>query len=183
MIGLGEDSGLLEYESEWTDFYAQASRNPQLHLVKTHQHPCDDQPAIVIVRDPRSALCSYFHYLRKYWLNSQFSMSEIVRGDVFYGGWQDFYGKWLNRKLASTLLIYFDELADLKPATLKRIAAFIGKKPTSQQGVVFDALRERSPDFFRSGKVHWEGDKEWTPEIEKLFQERFAESMNEFGFA
>lgn len=183
VIGLGEDSGLLEYSGEWSTFYNQAAHEPTLNLIKTHQHPSDDHPAIVIVRDPRSSLCSYFHYLRKYWLNSQFSLAEIVRGDVFYGGWQEFYGQWLNRPLGSTLLLYFDELANLQPATLKRISTFTGATMRNQQGIGFDTLKNNNPDFFRSGKLKWEGDPHWTPEIEELFQERFAATLSEYGFA
>jgi len=85
VIGAGEERGLLEFEGEWDRFYAEASASPQLHLVKTHQYPGDEQAAVVIMRDPRSALCSYFHYLQNHWKHDQFNLQQIINGDVVYG--------------------------------------------------------------------------------------------------
>ena len=183
VIGLSEDSGLLEYDTDWDSFYGWASADDGVHLVKTHQHPCDDQPAIVIIRDPRLSICSYYYYLRKNWTAQQFSMEDIARGDVFYGDWQEFYGKWLDRRPGSTLLVYFDELADLAPSTVQRISAFVGTSPVQSGGVDFEPLQRMNPDFFRRGKSKWEGDENWTPEAEAVFQERFSGIMRAYGFS
>jgi hypothetical protein len=181
VIGAGEERGLLEFEGDWRDFYAKASASPHLHLVKTHQHPTDSQPAIVIMRDPRSALCSYYYYLQKHLKHDHFTLQQIISGDVYYGDWIEFYRVWLGRDEGTTLLVFFNELVDLHESTINRLAAFTGLEPKDHKPINFEALREASPAFFRSGKVGWQGDPAWTNEIEATFQSRFAFDTKKFG--
>ena len=101
---------------------------------------------------------------------------------MIYGGWIEFYKEWLNRNPASTLLVYFEELADLKPQTLARISAFTGMVPITYQGVDFEFLRGKNAGFFRSGHLSWKGDKEWTPAVEDLFRQHFALELGKHGW-
>ena len=181
LIGVGEERGLLEFEGEWDAFYAKASENLELNLIKTHLHPRDDQPAIVVMRDPRSALCSYHHYLREYSTHQRFTLEQIVRGEVVYGDFIEFYRKWMSRPPGTTLLVRYHELVELDNATLNRLAAFTGLDLRSSMPVDFETLKRSRPAFFRSGKTSWGGDPEWTAEVEAIFQERFAPVMERFG--
>lgn len=181
IIGFGEERGLLEFEGSWEAFYEQASADRELHLVKTHLPPRDDQPAIVVMRDPRSALCSYHHFLQDYWKHDRFTLEQVVRGEVGYGDLIEFYRKWMSRPAGTTLLVHYHELVDLGVATVNRLAAFTGLEPGEIRPVEFDALKAASPSFFRSGKTSWSGDPEWTEEVEEVFRERFAPEVRRFG--
>jgi hypothetical protein len=41
--------GVDGFDSDWTTFYRQACDSGEVHLVKTHGPPIDDQPAIYVV--------------------------------------------------------------------------------------------------------------------------------------
>ena len=181
VIGVGEERGLLEFGGEWEAFYAKASADPRLHLVKTHRHPRDEQPAIVIMRDPRSALCSYHYYLREHYKNTSFTLEQVVCGEVVYGDLIDFYRSWMSRPAGTTLLLHYHELVELGVATVNRLAAFTGLEPGEIKPVGFDELRAVRPSFFRSGSTSWSGDPEWTAEVEDVFRERFAPEVRRFG--
>jgi len=181
IIGVGEERGLREFEGEWDAFYAKASVSLDLNLVKTHLYPRDDQPAIVVTRNARSALCSYHHYLRDYYTHERFTLKQIVRGDVVYGDLIEFYRKWMSRRPGTTLLVRYRELVELDNATLQRLAAFTGLDPQSSKPIDFDALKSNRPAFFRKGKTSWDGDPEWTVEVEAIFRERYASVMEWFG--
>lgn len=181
ILGFGEERGLLEFEGGWEVFYERASADGGLHLVKTHLPPRDTQPAIVVMRDPRSALCSYHHFLRDYWKHDHFTLEQVVRGEVGYGDLIDFYRQWMSRPAGTTLLVHYHELVELGVATVNRLAAFTGLEPVEIKPVDFDPLRAARPSFFRSGRTSWSGDPEWTAEVEAIFQQRFAAEVKRFG--
>ena len=65
-------------------------------FVKTHEPPIDSGPAIYIVRDGRSALVSYMHYLRRA-EGVAVDLPSIIKGEVWPGSWSELFSGGLYR--------------------------------------------------------------------------------------
>jgi hypothetical protein len=93
------------------EFYAWASEAPEPVLVKTHLPPPDDQPAVYVVRDGRSAIESFLRYERRVSPDSESnSLLQLIAGDHYYGGWSEHYRRWHGRDGARILTLTYAEL-------------------------------------------------------------------------
>jgi hypothetical protein len=172
--------GVDGFVSDWTTFYRHACVSNEVHLVKTHHPPIDDQPAIYVVRDGRKSCLSYLHFDRQF-RGGTSSLVEIVAGIDHYGDWSSHYRAWTGRK--NTLTVRYEELVTPSLGTLASLANFVAYRgPIEPWQNPFDKLREHDPAFFREGKTYWEGAPEWTALIDALFFHLHGELMVELGY-
>src|SRR3546814_7459149 len=66
--------------------------------------PTDDAPAIYVVRDGRSSIVSYWHYLQTFG-NYQVDLKDVVLGNVPFGSWSEHVERWSPDRRRATLLL------------------------------------------------------------------------------
>jgi hypothetical protein len=134
-------------------FAAEAAASAETFYVKTHELPPagQDWPAIVVVRDGRSAIVSYWHYRNRFGSTAT-TLKQVVTGDVMFGSWSAHVAAWLDAPLSRRLVLRYEEVASLTPETVARISDFLGVEPKGiPADLGFAAARTAFPEFFRSG--------------------------------
>ncbi len=97
-----------------------------LPLVKTHEYPIDDDPAIYVVRDGRAASVSLWEFYRR-----SMSLEAVIRGQHRFGTWSAHLAAWKPWERPDTLLLKYEDIMGDLAAVLDRIATFIGRDPVS----------------------------------------------------
>lgn len=92
-----------------------------LPLVKTHDAPPDDGPAIYVVRDGRAASVSLWEFLDR-----RLPLEAVIAGEHSFGTWSDHVSKWTPWTREKTLLLKYEETVNDLPATLKKVSGFLG---------------------------------------------------------
>jgi hypothetical protein len=155
-----------------------AGRN-DIEIIKTNEPPIDDAPAIYLIRDGRSAIVSYFHYLNDI-QGLPATLEELIRGEIFPGFWADHYKAWNPQRRPRTLFLRYEELTASPRQACNKIADFLGKPAINDLKLGFAGLHERFPAYFRCGD-----DKKNIAEIEphqKLFDSIHGDVMRELGY-
>lgn len=175
--------GMQRVDGPWTDFYRESTESAGLKLVKTHRLPCDDQPAIYVVRDGRSALTSYDAFHQSFTAASEApDLMELVLGLDFYGSWSDHFRAWMGRR-GNTLLVRYEDLVNPTPETLGRLAEFIKVQPIVESWHnPFEELHSMEPRFFRRGVVAWEAPEVWTTAVDQIFLLCHGDLMVQLGY-
>jgi hypothetical protein len=173
-----EEAPLLPHN--WRESMAQAEGAPPL-LIKTHDAPSDNSPAIFIARDGRAAIHSYYHYHKKYAFE-QPSLTEVIAGACQFGGWSEHYRAWLPKNRPNTLVILYDELVARPQVVIESLAGFLKLTPVSACLPEFHELQRKLPSFFRRGQ-NSDYLSEWSPAHMALFNHLHARAMEELGFA
>jgi len=174
--------GGLASPDDWSRFYVEATASSKVHLVKTHLPPRDDQRAIYVVRDGRSAVVSYYHFNRTYHPVEAPSLLELALGGGYYGGWADHCKTWFAR--AGALVIRFEDLVQGDPATLNRIATQICHTgPIRPWANPFASLKLAVPEFFREGALQFNRPSIWTDLVEEAFFASSGDVMQQLGYA
>jgi len=91
-------------------------------LIKTHEAPADDGPAIYIVRhgmDATLSLCQYYH---------QTPPEFVIEGSHRFGTWASHLHAWKPWERPDTLLLRYEDLTDNLPEVLKRVSLFLDVK-------------------------------------------------------
>ena len=167
-----ERLGHLPLEGPWEDFYDQATNSKEIFLVKTHQPPRDNQPAIYVVRDGRAATESYAAFCRSFQPDVKFcpSILELMLGDDHYGDWSSHFQDWTSRAEGSLLQLRFEDLVNANGQLLERVGSFIGiEGEVKSFDNPMEKLHLESPNFFRSGKTDWKISAQWGGELYSLF--------------
>lgn len=181
--GVERKFGHFDLPSAWDDFYPHATRAGETYFVKTHRAPRDNQPAIYVIRDGRSALVSYAKFHREFQPQHGKSLPHLVLGDDYYGGWSDHYRAWSSRGGAQTLVLRYEDLARASDSLVESLARFIGTSAPPRPWVnPFEEMRNANPAFFRRGKLEWDGDAAWTPFVDRLFWRLHGELMRDLGY-
>ena len=119
--------GEIHPEQTWSQFYDVAKSSREVHLVKTHEPPMDDQPAIYVVRNGRKAIYSYLKYHQAHLPQLGRELFGIVTGQDYYGDWTSHYRSWNEGDgHGPRLVVSYEELCAATPALLSRLATFIG---------------------------------------------------------
>ncbi|WP_287017614.1 glycosyltransferase [Cycloclasticus sp.] len=173
--------GHKKFTQPWTAFYTTKKSSPETFYVKTHSPPMDEQPAIYIVRDGRSATDSYQAYQKSYQAKSP-SITQLTLGDDYYGSWSENFAHWNNGK-RPLLLLHFEDLVTPDSVLLKKIADFIGYNKEPKPFInPMDKVHQQNPDFFRQGNKEWQPSKKWSPIDEAAFLVVHAELMQSMGY-
>jgi hypothetical protein len=167
----------------WEEFYPTALRSCQCHLVKTHQAPIDDQPAIYVLRDGRKAAYSYWQYHRAFLPAYGRTLLQVIAGDDTFGDWSSHARAWIGRSRGPLLILRYEELVHATAEVVARIASFLSRSDRPKPWVnPFEKLHEMSPRFFREGSAEWAPPPEWTPAIAWAFAVLHGPLMEEFGY-
>lgn len=184
-IGMSEDAlritGFTEIDESWDDYYKRATQSSGVFLVKTHRPPRDNQPAIYVVRDGRSACASYARFHQRFTRPSYPSLLDIVLGCDFYGDWSSHYRTWIERD--NTFLIRYEDLVNISDVMLKNIAQYVQYADrVVAWSNPFELLHERNPSFFRVGDPAWKEEPAWTDLIDSVFFHLHGDLMAELGY-
>lgn len=133
------------------DFVAFARTKPHRFFVKTHGRPEDDDAkAIYVVRDGRAAVVSHFHFVRDI-LKWDVSLAQIVKGEIWGGGWSDNVRAWVFSNRPNMLVLRFEDLIAREAESSERIADFIELPIRAHPSIDFSELHAAAPVFFRKG--------------------------------
>ncbi len=95
-------------------------------LVKTHEHPTDDKPAIYVVRDGRPACVSLWKFY-----NKSAPLSVIVSGRHRFGTWANHVKAWNPRNRPNTLLVKYEDMVEHLSDVINSIGTFLKREPLS----------------------------------------------------
>jgi hypothetical protein len=109
-----------------------------------------DDPAIYVVRDGRSAVVSYYHYLNEI-EHLLVPMETVIDGQVYAGSWSQHFVTWRPFERPATLLLRYEEITQNTDALIELLAAFCLIKPQSAPARSFADLHCLFPEFFRKG--------------------------------
>jgi glycosyltransferase involved in cell wall biosynthesis len=165
-------------------------------LVKQHDLPTDDFPAIYLVRDGRDALVSYAHYVltdkpkpeaeaRPELFNQ--TLHDLIVYNASFGGWGPHVLAWASRS-APTAIVRFEELVSSgDPLSivskalndigyLNHPSTFLDRPPS------FSELHKQGPRFFREGKIgSWK--REMPADLLELFWDTHGEAMERMQYS
>lgn len=127
-----------------------AKNSPDLYLIKTHQAPLTDDPAIYVVRDGRAVVVSYERYAREL-IKIPETLDTMIEGVPFCGSWTSHFHDWEPETRPNTLLLRFENMTTDSAGTIDQIARFIGRAPVAEYDLTFEKLNQAEPKFFRSG--------------------------------
>ncbi len=148
--GVIEAVGHVDDFSASPDWIAHARASDDIHIVKTHEPALTDDPAIYIVRDGRSAIVSYYHYIRD--VESQpVSMNAVIDGDVYAGSWSEHFVTWDPLRRPQTLLLRYEDIANDHAALIGSLEGFLGVARKTSATRSFASLHTIFPSFFRKG--------------------------------
>lgn len=143
-------------------------------LIKTHEHPRDNNPAIYIVRDGRYAAVSLWQFYKE-----TTSLQNIIAGNHRFGTWADHINAWNPLQRPETLLIRFEDMLKDLPAVLQKLSRFL----------IAEIISETVPD--RNQLAGIEGrvirkKTDWKPEFSdddlRTFNQRNRETMKQMGY-
>jgi len=179
--GEGDQKSLLaNNEVDWRESRSRIGAATEHYFVKTHNHPEDDQPAIVLVRDPRATFVSYWHYLNE--LEGQsISLEAVSNGLCAYGEWTAFYAAWQPQNRANTLLLRYEDLLAAPDRCIDKIVGFTSLTPVDKWNDNFSEMNALDPQFFRVGNNE-ANFAELPPPLEKLILDRCAPMMAKLGY-
>lgn len=173
-------SSLAENEEEWREARPRCVAATEHYFVKTHDHPEGDQPAIVIVRDPRAVIVSYWHYFNKIELDNV-SLEAVANGLCHYGEWAAFYAAWQPQNRANTLLLRYEDLLVDPDRCIDKIAGFTSLTPVGKWSNNFSEMNALDPDFFRAGN-NQANISEISTQQEEYILSRFGPMMAKLGY-
>lgn len=130
--------------------YAAAHDSRRLHVMKIHDVPIDDFPAIFLERDGRAACVSYWHFLRDF-QELNVSLADVILGRVDYESWSEHYDAWRPRERPNTLVLRYETLIEEPHYAINEISELLKLKPQGRFDSTFDELNRESPTFFRRG--------------------------------
>ena len=82
--------------------------------------------AIYIVRDRRSTLVSFYHFLSEVRNREDIDMPRVLEGRVSFGWWSRRLQSWRSVALANALLVRLEDRAEYPRVAADRMAAFLG---------------------------------------------------------
>lgn len=104
------------------------SPHQQTALVKTHEHACDDRPAIYVVRDGRSAVVSLWEFYDR-----SVPLKTLIEGHHQFGTWQDHLLSWTYSKRPRTLFLRYESLTKYRDEALDQIASFLNHEVITRE--------------------------------------------------
>jgi hypothetical protein len=78
-------------------------------------------------------------------------LEQVVRGDVWGGGWSDHVDAWVFSRRPNTLVLRFQDMVHCYRQTLELLANFLSIPLLRKTNVDFGELHPVAPLFFRKG--------------------------------
>ncbi len=174
--------GHRPYQGSWDEVFPQLVADPSLHVVKTHHPPKDDHPAIYIVRDGRSAIRSFWHFIHNHPVTAtRRSMRQLVTGATFGGDWSGHLRAWAPLERPNTLFLRYEDLVATPERVIPLLGRFLGLSPIARWKNPLESQRALLPSFFRHGSDA-ANIAEWTPRDLGLFWDRHGDWMRRLGY-
>ena len=138
-------------------------QNPR--ILKSHEPYCAQYKKVIyLFRDGRDVALSLYDFyvkLRDYHDTFRRFLSEILKGLLPYGSWQDHVDSWLFQSITSSILpVRYESLHSNPRAEIKRIGEFLGfdwRTQTIDTALAKSTLQRQGLDFYRHKKeTHWE---------------------------
>jgi hypothetical protein len=122
---LGGNKALAEYVGhiEHNPNLDRQLREYGVSLIKTHELPADNNPAIYVVRDGRAACVSLWKFY-----NGAIPLEAVIEGQHMFGTWSKHVLAWDPWNRANTLLLKYEQLVNDYPSVLKSISDFLHKE-------------------------------------------------------
>lgn len=145
-----------------------------LPLIKTHELPPDDKPAIYIVRDGRAACISLWEFY-----NRSLPLEAVITGHHRFGTWSDHLNTWRPLSRHDTLLLTYEELTTSFTSAIDKLERYLNRERLSNR------IPDRSQIAAADGrwvrrKSHWE--LEMTNEMLELFMSVNGNAMENMGY-
>jgi hypothetical protein len=174
--------GHLSHGLDQNKFYKRAKLSKETYFIKTHDAPRDNAKAIYVVRDGRSAVISYYHYIRNFSSGAAVSTRDIVMGRCLFGSWGEHLKQWAPMERPDTLLLKYDDLVNSPSRVVENVSAFIRRPILTASFPSFAELKSTNATFFRCGN-----DAQNIEELESedldLFWRLHGDLMLKYGFA
>ncbi len=166
--------------------------SPEIHVVKTHELPEEDYPAIYLLRDGRDAIVSYTHFLltnvQKIPIEHQApyfekTMRTVIKGQAGFGRWSTHVEAWTTRKSQTAILRYEDLIT--RPVECIREAIVKLHLNLTEIGKInlptFDELKQKEPNDYRRGQIgSWQD--EMPERLRRLFWRYHGKTMIRQGY-
>lgn len=129
---------------------------PRPRIMKSHEYfDARFRKVVYIVRDPRDAVVSQFHFFRKRRrITDDYSIEEFVTRFVAgetcdYGSWGSNVASWLvpRQNSPNFLLLRYEDMMTRTSEELSRVAAFLGVRQTPE--LIAQAVERSSADQMR----------------------------------
>jgi Sulfotransferase domain len=166
---------------DWDDFYHAKLKAKELQIIKTHEPPLDDEPAIYVVRNGLAAVDSYHHYRRTFDGKDDTLEDLILGARGPYLSWGAHLDAWNPRRRARTLVLTYEDLVGEQEMCLDQLVDFLGRKRQNAWANNFQSLHQTNPDFFRRGETACDPDS-YEPEQRDLFDVIHGDWLNDFSY-
>jgi hypothetical protein len=171
---------------------AAAASDGDRWLVKSHEMPDDNHPAIYLVRDGRDSLVSYAHWTLAQETGVdhidhrtrafQNRLKRIITTNGYFGGWSANVMAWLDRP--STHVVKFEDLISDPINAVGQALDEMGfnyQQNKKKGAAEFAELHEQNPVLYRKG-VSGAWQTEMKPAITDLFWQYHGEAMRRLGY-
>ena len=165
----------------WKESYKDLCTSQTLCPVRTHDIERDGQKAIYVVRDGRSVLCSYYHFLRELDGNQKVTLKDVIAGKIGYGSWSSHLSAWDPYSRPDTLTVRYENLLDKPDEEIRRMEAFLGIQAVASWANRFEEWQKVLPKFFRKGSPLTPVE-EYSPAEMKLFWKQHGTWMRRLGY-
>jgi hypothetical protein len=186
----GSEPGLPR--EQWPQWLADRHSDESAWIVKTHEQPVEDYPAIYVVRDGRDALVSHAHFVlefdRRIPRDEQpplfrETLEMLIEQDISFGGWSRHVHHWTKRTTPTVTLRFEDVVSQPVESVRSALDALGCPAETVGHGRVptFEELRRMHDGFFRRGESgSWRD--EMPADLHERFWVRHGETMRALGY-
>ena len=137
----------------WEEFYHHQRQKPGLHIIKTHDAPPDDAPAIYVVRNGLVSVSSYLDYCRVY-DRKDYLLEDLILGTRGpFPSWGAHLDAWNPWQRPNTLVLKYRDLVEDPESCLSQLATFLDRPQRRPWNNNFPELNQAIPDFFRVGQI------------------------------
>lgn len=174
--------GHLSYAGCWEDELSRIRNGSDLRLVKTHEAPEGDEPAIFIVRHGWLACVSNQHYLRDF-RGTEAPLADVIAGTIDeFPSWGRMLDLWDPLNRPHTLLIRFEDLVNSPQDVITSLHSFLKVPMIAEWKNNFAELQRLNSKFFRAGKVDMT-EESFGHENAALFASLHGDWMHRLGYA
>ncbi len=145
-----------------------------MHIIKTHDLPDDDNPALFVVRDGRDVVTSMSYFWK---ISIRLVIAAIANQ---YGDWSAHYYAWNPAKRKNTKIIRFEDMVLRPDDVAKAVGDFIGAKPLKPYVDDFEENVKKWPQLFHDRIGCWK--KEMSKADLRLFHKCHGKLNRELGY-